>query len=86
MTQELLDIEDRVKDMRDYAYSLASMGDLTQVDLAVVIQAQQKLVEYLDDLLEQPSLMSLVDPVTDPDRVADFVLEKMWKGDEHEPK
>jgi hypothetical protein len=79
MTQKLP--EQIVADMRDTVHAAAQAGTLTQVDLAVVIQAQTSLLEYLDQLLEQESLVALVDhPTAMTDKGAALLTELMWKG------
>jgi hypothetical protein len=79
MTQKLP--EQTVAEMRDTVHAAAQAGTLTQVDLAVVIQAQTSLLQYLDQLLEQPSLMELAEhPTVMTDKGADVVTELLWKG------
>jgi ribosome-binding protein aMBF1 (putative translation factor) len=73
--------EEIVADMRDTVHAAAQAGTLTQVDLAVVIQAQSSLLEYLDQLLEQPSLVELAEhPTIMTDKGADVITELLWKG------
>jgi hypothetical protein len=73
----VLNIQQTVSEILDDIRAKAAAGTLTQVDLAVGLEAQQRFIEYLDDLLDHMPAPSDVGANLDAigNRVADLMEE-----------
>lgn len=71
----VLNIEQTVGEILDDIRAKAAAGTLTVVELAVGLEAQQRYIEYLDDLLDNMPAPS--DAGANLDAIADRVADLM---------